>query len=751
MVAIVDTDHEVSEPKEYQTLFWVPMLFQTAKNTEALLEEMLDLIQDFHDQSLKENISVRKSILRRPGGPKRRQQIWGEALDSEAAAIQRVDVVMKSESTKFALLSVLKRHFLFSQLRDFELDDVIDVMQAQYANEGDLIIEQGDSGELFYVLEEGTCEIVIDNQSLGSIETGSSFGDLALMYNCPRAATIKATTDCTLWTLDRIFFRQAMVTSSSHQNVTLSQFLSKINQFSGLNTQQLNQLARSLTKQSYDDHQYIIRQGDIGDQFYVIYKGNVIVSKTDDSGKENVLIELGEGEVFGERALIKKEPRKANVVANGPVEVYYLESHDFYSMLGQIVEQFNKMNEFRIIRSARLFARLSDHRLRELTALFTYHRMFHSQRLVCGTGEIFLVLDGQYQTTEGGKFSSEGNQVEIGNLEHTADEVAGAITILSDEGILISFPKELLIEYLLKQEEDEQRNKANTTNTNTAGANGNNMHRNSSMLHRPSHHSHSTNNDAHDANNNNTGTNNRQQDAEKEIFVLSERRRESAFKRKQTLGQYSCTSFQDVLVLQPLGKGTFGSVFLCELKPKSIPTTHTNTTPHSKRMALKCLSKSAIVSNNQTNYIRREILALSSFQHPFVVEYYGYFTSYSKICLSMEYITGGELWSYLYQYLPHQRATGGDLPVCKVGEYGGIPLQHVILYAANIILALEHVHTLGYCYRDLKPENLMISLTGFLKLVDFGFAKQVPYIHQKTRDIQFRTYTLCGTPDYMSP
>jgi hypothetical protein len=140
--------------KEYQTLFWVPMLFQTVKNTEALIEEMLDMIQDFHDQD-HTVVVPRKSVLaKRAAAPKRRQQILGEVLDSEVVTT-RVDVVLKSDNTKYNLLSVLKRHFLFSQLRDYELEDVIDVMQALYVQEGEVIIQEGDPGELFYILEEG--------------------------------------------------------------------------------------------------------------------------------------------------------------------------------------------------------------------------------------------------------------------------------------------------------------------------------------------------------------------------------------------------------------------------------------------------------------------------------------------------------------------------------------------------------------------------------------------------------------------
>lgn len=149
-------EQKTSSAKEYQTLFWVPMLFQTAKNAETLIEEMLDMIQDFHDTDQTTHVA-RKSFSAKKGPaapPKRRQQILGEVLDSEVVAT-RVDVVLKSDNTKYNLLSVLKRHFLFSQLRDHELEDVIDVMQAMYVVEGEVIIQEGDAGELFYILEEG--------------------------------------------------------------------------------------------------------------------------------------------------------------------------------------------------------------------------------------------------------------------------------------------------------------------------------------------------------------------------------------------------------------------------------------------------------------------------------------------------------------------------------------------------------------------------------------------------------------------
>jgi hypothetical protein len=147
-----------SGTKEYQTLFWVPMLNQTADKMDEQISEMLDLIADFHEKEDKKSPTKHTSVLRgQREVTKRRQQILGDMMDSEVVTT-RIDVVLKSENTKYTILSVLKRHFLFKQLHDYELEDVIDSMQSRYATAGEIIIRQGDSGDMFYVLEEGTTE-----------------------------------------------------------------------------------------------------------------------------------------------------------------------------------------------------------------------------------------------------------------------------------------------------------------------------------------------------------------------------------------------------------------------------------------------------------------------------------------------------------------------------------------------------------------------------------------------------------------
>lgn len=131
------------------SVFWVPMLFQTSNKAEEIINEMLDLITTFQDNAPPQ---ARNSFILQ--GPRRRQQILGEVEDS-VAKTTTVDVVMKSENTRYLILSVLKRHFLFSQMHNYEIEDVIDSMTDKYVEDGEIIIQQGEEGYCFYVLEEG--------------------------------------------------------------------------------------------------------------------------------------------------------------------------------------------------------------------------------------------------------------------------------------------------------------------------------------------------------------------------------------------------------------------------------------------------------------------------------------------------------------------------------------------------------------------------------------------------------------------
>eukprot|EP00834_Sanchytrium_tribonematis_P001555 NODE_39_length_35218_cov_0.479655.p18 type:complete len:251 gc:universal NODE_39_length_35218_cov_0.479655:21845-22597(+) len=172
--------------------------------------------------------------------------------------------------------------------------------------------------------------------------------------------------------------------------------------------------------------------------------------------------------------------------------------------------------------------------------------------------------------------------------------------------------------------------------------------------------------------------------------------------RKVALGDFD--------VMRTLGTGSFGRVHLVKVKSTG------------KFLAMKVLKKVEVVKHKQVEHTLNEKNILESIYHPFLVNLYAVFQDYGNLYVVMEYICGGELFSYLRK---SQR----------------FPNQVARFYAGEVLLAFEYMHSKDIIYRDLKPENLLIDKNGNIKITDFGFAKVVPDV----------TWTLCGTPDYLAP
>ncbi len=139
-------------------------------------------------------------------------------------------------------------------------------------------------------------------------------------------------------------------------------------------------------------------------------------------------------------------------------------------------------------------------------------------------------------------------------------------------------------------------------------------------------------------------------------------------------------------------------------------------------VALKIVKKDAVMRLKQIQHVKSEKEILRGVSHPFVVNLHGTFKDPHRLYFILEYIPGGEFFSY-------------------IRRMSRLPESSAVFYTSQIVLILEYLHSYRIAYRDLKPENLLLSSDGYLKLTDFGFAKVV-------RDY---TYTLCGTPEYIAP
>ncbi|KAJ9137287.1 cAMP-dependent protein kinase type 2 [Pleurostoma richardsiae] len=174
-----------------------------------------------------------------------------------------------------------------------------------------------------------------------------------------------------------------------------------------------------------------------------------------------------------------------------------------------------------------------------------------------------------------------------------------------------------------------------------------------------------------------------------------------------TKGKYSLADFD---ILRTLGTGSFGRVHLVQSR-------------HNQRFyAVKVLKKAQVVKMKQVEHTNDERKMLGEVKHPFLITLWGTFQDARNLYMVMDFVEGGELFSLL------RKSGRFPNPVAK-------------FYAAEVTLALEYLHSRNIIYRDLKPENLLLDRHGHLKITDFGFAKRVPD----------KTWTLCGTPDYLAP
>ena len=135
---------------------------------------------------------------------RRRGAVSAEPIREEDAASYVKKVVPKDEATMASLEKAIAKNVLFSHLDDSERSDIFDAMFAKEANEGEVIIQQGDEGDNFYIIDQGSVDIYVNGTKVvEGLTEGASFGELALIYGTPRAATVTAVTWVKLWGIDR--------------------------------------------------------------------------------------------------------------------------------------------------------------------------------------------------------------------------------------------------------------------------------------------------------------------------------------------------------------------------------------------------------------------------------------------------------------------------------------------------------------------------------------------------------------------
>lgn len=543
----------------------------------------------------------------------------------------------------------LADNFIFASLSNSERRQLIDAMVMETVQAKTVIIQQGEVGDYFYVVEDGQVFFSVDGKYVGACTRGGSFGELALLYNCPRAATCVANCDCKLWKVDQKTFRYMLANNTASQQKDIHDVLRKVPFLSELEDNTLSKINDVLTTVSFPSGERIINKGDVGEVFYILRDGTVKVHDIGFGASQYVDQFLNPGDWFGERALLTGEPRVANCTAETDCSTLCLSRETFEKTLGPLQDLIDHAMKKRVLMGVPIFAN-------------SHFQPYEMTRLTDYVSEV--------QLRKGTVLAEEGQEAKK-NLYIIRQ---GRIVIANDNGMINELgPGDYFGETAIQEDQNTISHQTITVEDDAV------------------------------------------------CGILTQASIESVIGSVKRLGKPlppvatkldRSLRLKDMVKVRILGVGTFGKVWLVNNRRTGVP------------YALKMLAKREIIGHHQVEGVIREKNIMSSIDHPFVVNLISTFHDERSLYMLIELVQGGELFSVIH-----------------TETRDGIANHNARFYAACILESLSHLHHRHICYRDLKPENILIDSKGYGVLVDLGFAKIV----------MDKTYTLCGTPEYLAP
>ena len=558
--------------------------------------------------------------------------------------------------------------FMFNDLDNPMQEALVDVMAPQdIAASSKPTIQQGDPGDYMYVVQSGAFEVRVDGVIVAELGEGKVFGELALLYDAPRAATVQLKSGGAggrVWRVGRTAFKIAVRGADKNAAASVQETLGQVDLLKDLSETQRALVAEALEPVSFNQGEHIIHQGDTGDVFYIVQSGSVVCRDTQGKSAD---LPLGPGGYFGELALLTSQPRQRDVIATaeGLTVCLILDREGFQRHLGNLDDIMDVNMRLRTLQCMPMFTSLSDVLKMRLAQCFDTET-YTAGDAVVRQGDVgqkfFVVQRGELQAFDGGKAIANA-QIKVGDffgemaLVHGDDRAvrSATISVTSEDGASCFS--------LTRQKFDAVLGAAGADN----------------------------------------------------LRKLIEDKASS----RRTALENATVKFQDLKRHGLLGSGTFGTGYLVT------DGTRASADPSDLRpMALKCMKKKQIVRSKMTASINNERALMSAVEHPFLLRLITTFQDKDQVYMLLDYVQGGELFS-------------------RLAKKGRLSFSHSRFYAACVVSAFEHIHSKQIIYRDLKPENLLIDAQGYLRGVDFGFAKKL--------QAGKKTYTVCGTPEYLAP
>ena len=297
------------------------------------------------------------------------------------------------------------------------------------------IFKQNDDAACFFILESGSANVEINGEVKKSVKPGESFGELALLYNAPRSASIKANEECKMWAINRNLFRKLVETMNSSDFEENRKFLDLIPLFESLTSEQKNSITSVLSSQKFSPGQAIVSEGDPGSSYYIIKKGTVSVLK----GKKE-LRQMTKGDAFGEQALYYNSLRTCSVKALDETICLALGRDVLTQIFGDSIQSITFRNIQRwAIEKSTFISKLSKFQAEKIMDSMKISNV-KKKVAVFNKGSLqsrkmAIVIEGKLKS-ESGKVYSKGNLVGEELFSKGANELAKENIVAEEDSVL---------------------------------------------------------------------------------------------------------------------------------------------------------------------------------------------------------------------------------------------------------------------------------------------------------------------------
>ena len=677
-------------------------------------------------------------------------QLDKQACENEKANFKLVSKHNLELKDRQLLENSLFDHFFLRALDNKSIKEIIKEMSLYYAKKGKVIFKQGDPSGFFYILRQGTCKIVVNGETRNIISKGTCFGDTSLMYNTNRDYTVVANEECFFWTMEKRNFKKILeyITHITYDDTNKS--VNSLPLFQILPGDKRTKIVNDLYRETHIPGRPIFSKDDVSNCLYIIKDG------------KKVLKTLKEGDYFGDLSVVGFTNRFLSAEVKEKTHLYSISVFNLEKIFG---EQFRTIYLLSILKIAffntKNFKNINFDFLDEIIRFFKF-RFYFKETEILRKGDfknekIIIPVGGELFDSEDGKKICNKNTMlfdnEIFNDENTkisssiycspiclvATAKTSEITkkygcslkeIIERSSKIEQLRRVALFKNLSKVKFDLLAKKIKTEklldrqNVITQGEEGTRFYIVKKGLV-----------DIY-VNKKYIRTMNENEYLGERALFFKEPRSATAtahgdcevyYLEKEDFEAVIEKNLQDYLIgrlylqddsitldqltyLTKLGSGSYGNVSLVKSTKKNF------------FYAIKNISNKQILYTQLHKNLELERGILLRVDHPFIVKLVKTLKDDKFIYFLMDYIKGKELFDI-------------------IRDIGLLNKTQTLFYGASIMLAVRYLHQRKFVFRDIKPENVMVLENGYIKIIDFGTAKQV----------ENKTKTTLGTPHYMAP